>query len=378
MTDLTDRIEGLVAAAIENGTEQGVQVAVYRHGELVLDIAAGLADAASRRPMTRDTLVYSASTGKAVASTVAHVLVERGAFGYDSRLVEVWPEFGAHGKESTTLRHLLTHSTGVPALPRDVSVEQLCDWEWMTAMLADAEPLWAPGERVGYHAGTFGHLLGEFVRRATGKTISQVLAEEIGAPLGIEDELRFGVPAAELQRVAVLENDPQGHAIFASLPDEFPLFAAAPRQVVPDADFGNRADVLTADLPYQGTLSARAIARMYAALLDDVDGVRLVAPARLAEMSTLATAGFIDEMTGGPSVWSLGYCVGWPGTSAAEDFPTMFGMVGIGGSGAHADRATGVSVAVTKNRFNPVDMSILQGVSELVTAEFAADRVVSS
>jgi CubicO group peptidase (beta-lactamase class C family) len=371
MTDLQQQVQNYVDGTIEAGSENGVQVAVYRHGQLEVDVVSGLADPATDIPVTPDTLFFSASTGKAVASTVAHVLVERGVFDYDTRLVEYWPEFAAHGKESATLRHVLTHSVGVPALPRDITVEKLCDWEWMTAMVADAEPWWTPGERVGYHAGTFGYILGEFIRRATGKRISEVLAEEVAGPLGVADELFFGVPGDELDRVARLENDPMGKELFASLPDEFPLFKAAPRAIVPDADYGNRVDVLTSDLPFQGTMSARAIARMYAALLDEVDGVRLVSPERLVEISTVATSGHDDEMTTGPSVWSLGYCVGWPGTAAAEEHPTMFGMVGIGGSSAHADRATGVSVAVTKNRFNPTEMNIVQWVTELVEQEFS-------
>ena len=275
MTDLQQQVQDYVDAAVEAGSENGVQVAVYRHGRLEVDVVSGLADPAADIPVTPDTLFFSASTGKAVASTVAHVLVERGVFDYDTRLVEYWPEFGAHGKESATLRHVLTHSVGVPALPRDITVEQLCDWEWMTAMVADAEPWWTPGERVGYHAGTFGYILGEFVRRATGKRISQVLAEEVAGPLGVARELYFGVPGDELGGVARLEDDPMGKELFASLPDEFPLFKAAPRAIVPNADYGNRRDVLTSDLPFQGTLSARAVARMYAALLGEVDGVRL-------------------------------------------------------------------------------------------------------
>jgi CubicO group peptidase (beta-lactamase class C family) len=371
VSDLQHQVQELIDRLVESGAENGVQVAVYRRGEMVVDAVSGVADPDTGRPMTADTLVYSASTGKGVASTVAHVLAERGVFDYDTRVVELWPEFGAHGKHNATVRHVLTHSVGVPAVPKEMTVEQLCDWDGMCRMIADAEPWWSPGERVGYHAATFGYLIGEIVRRATGKRISTVLDEEVAGPLGVAGELSFGVPISKLGRVARLEDDPIGKAAFASMPPDFPLFKAVPPTIVPNADYGNRTDVLTSEMPFQGILTARATARMYAALLDEVDGVRLVSPARLREISTLATAGLDDEMTAGTSTWALGYTVGRPGTSAPQDDPTTFGMVGIGGSAAYANSATGISIAVTKNRFNPIEMNVVQQVGELTVTAFS-------
>ena len=365
MRDLQTQVQVLIDELVESGAEHGVQVAVYRRGELLVDAVSGVANPATGRPVTPDTPFYAASAGKGVTATVAHVLVERGVFDYDTRVAEVWPEFGAHGKEPVTVRHVLTHSAGVPAVPSDTTLEQLCDWDTMCQTIAGSEPWWPAGERVGYHALTFGYIVGEIVRRATGKPISQVLAEEVAKPLGAGNELYFGVPAPELGRVARLEDHPTGAALFAALPDDFPLFKTAPRAIVPNAAYGNRTDILTSDLPYQCTSSARAIARMYAALLDEVDGVRLVPADRLPEISSLATTG-IDEMTGGPSTYALGYTVGWPGTSAPQDHPTMFGMVGIGVGAAYADRASGTSVAVLRNRFNPTEMRVVERIGELV------------
>jgi CubicO group peptidase (beta-lactamase class C family) len=363
--DLAAHVQALIDGLVESGAENGVQVAVYRHGDLVVDAVSGVADPATGRPVTPDTLFYTASAGKAVTATVAHVLVERGVLDYDTRVADVWPEFGAHGKEHATVRHVLTHTAGVPAVPKDTTLEDLCDWDAMCQTIAGSEPWWPPGERVGYHAVTFGYMVGEIVRRTTGKPISQVLAEQVANPLGAEHELYFGVPASHLDRVARLEDDPAGKAMFASLPDDFPLFKAAPRAIVPNAGYGNRADILMSDLPFQATSTARAVARMYAALLGEVDGTRLVSAGRLPEISSLATTG-IDEMTGGPSTFALGYTVGWPGTSAPHDNPTMFGMVGIGVGAAYADRASGTSVAVFRNRFNPTEMHVVERVGELV------------
>jgi CubicO group peptidase (beta-lactamase class C family) len=366
MTTLQQQIQQLIDARVDAGAEDGMQVAVYRHGELLVDAATGAADPATGRPARPDTLFYAASMGKAAAATVAHLLVERGVLDYDRPLVELWPEFGAHGKGTATLRHVLTHSVGLPAVPQDTTPERMCDWDAMCRALAEAEPWWTPGELVGYHAQTFGFLVGEVVRRATGRRISQVLAEDVAGPLGVAGELYFGVPASELPRVARLQDDPDGVAAFAQFAPQLPLFTANPAAVTPSAAFANRADVLSADIPSGATLSARALARMYAALLDEVDGVRLVSAERLRQITTLATAGLQDEMTGRPATYALGYTVGRPGTFAPEEQPDLFGMVGIGVGAAFADRRTGVSVAVTRNRLDPVEMQAVEQVGDLV------------
>lgn len=371
MNDLQNQIQALIDEMVESGSENGVQAAVCRNGALIVDAVSGVADHETGRPVTSDTVFYSASTGKGATATVVHVLVEQGVLTYDTPVVEVWPEFGAHGKSGATLRHVLTHSVGVPGVPMDTTVEQLSDWHGMCHTIAQTPPWWLPGEKVGYHALTYGYIVGEIVRRATGKPISQVLADEVAGPLGVADELYFAVPASELARVARLEDDPAGQAMFASLPADWPLFQTGPRALFPGAEYGNRREVLTSDIPAGATLSARAIARMYGALLGEVDGVRLVSSDRLREISTLATAGHHDEMTGYPATYALGYTVGRPGLSDPKEHPTAFGFVGVGGSAAYADIASGVSVAVTKNRFNPVEINAFERVSDLVAEEFA-------
>lgn len=184
------------------------------------------------------------------------------------------------------MRQVLTHSAGIPAVPADLTLSRFCDWDAMCSLIASLEPWWVPGSRVGYHAVTFGFILGEVVRRATGSPISTVLASVVGEPLGIENELYFGVPASELGRVAHFEDDPAGAAMFASLPPDFPLFKSGPRSLFPNAALANNAAVTMADIPAWGTATARSLARMYAALLTDVDGVRLVSPARLQKISS--------------------------------------------------------------------------------------------
>src|ERR687889_2490665 len=341
MTDIQNQIQGVVDGFVESGAERGLQVAVYQHGEQVADAVAGVADSESGRLVTPDTPIYCYSVGKGATSTVAHMLVERGLFDYDTPVVELWPEFGAHGKEAATVRHVLTHTVGVPGIPEDTTPEDLCDWDKMCAVIADAEPWWEPGTRIAYHAYTFGYIVGEIVLRATGKPISQVLREDVAGPLGIADELFFGVPESELDRLARLEDAEGSAEMLAATPDDSPFFKLGPRTVTPTAEFGNRTDILMADIPAGGKMSARAVARMYAALVGEVDGVRLVSPKRMREISDGAFSG-VDEIMGFPTTWALGYSVGRLGADPHET-GSVLGVGGVGGSFACVDTETSVA-----------------------------------
>jgi CubicO group peptidase (beta-lactamase class C family) len=362
-------VQQVVDELVESGAELGIQVAVYRHGELVVDAVAGVADPVSGRPVASDTPFFSASTAKGVTATVVHVLAERGVLDYDTPIVEFWPEFGAHGKDKATVRHALTHSVGVPAVPADLTVWDLADWDRMCALIAASEPWWEPGTKTGYHAVTWGFVMGEIVRRATGKPIAQVLAEEVAKPLGIGGELFFGVPESEMGRLARLQDAPGAAEMMAAMPADMPLVKATPPALTPSADYGNNPVVLTADIPSGGTMSARAVARMYAALLGEVDGVRLISDARLREATALATAD-VDQMVGFPAPRALGYNLGRPGADPQRTL-SVFGMPGMGGSTAYADTTTGVAFALTKNRFFPGPADAVDRIGALVAEAVA-------
>jgi len=348
MSAVQKQVQEAIDQLVESGTERGMQVAVYQNGELVVDAVAGVADPSTGRPVTSGTPFYNFSIVKGATSTVAHILAERGLYGYDTRVVELWPEFGAHGKDTVTIRHVLNHSAGVPGIPLDTTPEDLCDWDKMCAAIADAELWWEPGTTSGYHAYTFGYIMGEIVRRTTGKPISQILREDVAGPLGVADELYFGMPRSEHGRLAPLEDAPGSAEMAAAMPPDLPMFKAGPAALFPTAALGNRSDILSADIPAGGKTSARAIARMYASLLGEVDGVQLITPERLREVTAVSTSG-IDEVFGMPSTWGLGYALGLPGSSA-EANPTAFGIGGAGGSFAYGDAATGIGFALTKNR----------------------------
>ncbi|MFC6883724.1 MULTISPECIES: serine hydrolase domain-containing protein [Actinomadura] len=345
MTDIQRDVQDAVDRLVASGAERGLQVHVRVHGEPVVDAVAGVADPASRREMTPATPVYGWSMGKALTATIVHILAERRLFGYDTPVAELWPEFAARGKGGVTLRHVLNHTAGVPGLPPGTTVEDVCDWDAICAGIADLEPWWEPGKEIGYHAYTFGHILGEVVRRATGKPISRVLREEITEPLDLDGELYFGMPESEQHRLAVLEDavpPEQAAAAMADLPPDLPMFRAAPMELYPTAALGNRADVLAADIPAGGKMSARAMARVYAALLAG----ELVPLERVREATADPVSG-TDQVFSVPSTLGLGYSIGFPGV---EELAGSFGFGGAGGSYACADPGTGLAFAFTKNR----------------------------
>jgi CubicO group peptidase (beta-lactamase class C family) len=348
MSKIQARVQEAIDELVASGAERGLQVAVYRRGELVVDAVAGVADPDSGRPVASDTPFFSYSIGKGVAATVLHVLAERSGLSYDTPIAELWPEFAANGKGRATIRHALSQSAGVPGLPRGLTVEDLCDWDKMCAIVAAAEPWWEPGTKIGYHAVTYGYIVGEIIRRLSGKPISEALRDEVAAPLSVADELFFAIPAAEQGRLARLEDAaaeaPEG--MFDGLPEDSPMLKIGPAECT-TAAYGNRADVRGANIPAGGTVTARAVARMYAALLGEVDGVRLISPERLREVSAVAMAGQ-DEVFGFPTAWGLGYGIeGDPGA------PASFGVGGVGGSHAFAVPAGGYTFALTKNRLAP-------------------------
>jgi CubicO group peptidase (beta-lactamase class C family) len=361
------RVQAEMDGLVASGRETGLQVTVIRDSRAVVDAVSGVADPRTGAPVSEHTLFFAASTAKGVASSVAHVLADRGEIDYDMRAVDVWPEFGSHGKDKVTLRQVLFHTAGVPGLPPKTTVAELCDWDHMCAVLADAEPWWEPGTRFGYHAQTFGFLLGEILRRTTGRRISTLLRDLVTGPLGIANEIHFAVPMRLLPRVArqVAPEGPAPHPPVAGSA----LDRAVPPSIRPDAAYANRFDVLASDIPSAGTMTARGVARMYSALLGHVAGVRLVSPARLATMAKVTYAG-MDEVMGFPSEWAFGYSPYRPGGGPWRRGST-FGMVGSNGSGAYADIDSGVAVAMMRNRFDATDMTTLAQIDRIVLEELS-------
>nr|WSZ11964.1 beta-lactamase family protein [Streptomyces canus] len=358
MPSLQQKTQSVLDELVNTGAETGLQVAVYHHGVLVVDAVAGVADSQTGRRATPETPFFGFSASKVMTSLIAHLLVRTGAVGYDTPVVDLWPEFGTHDKATATLRHVLTHSVGVPAMPRDIGPADLADWSRVCAAIADAAPRWPPGTETGYHSFTYGFLVGEVARRATGKPMRQLLDEWVTVPLGIDGDLYFGVPRADLARLARLEDAAQRPV--APLDGDAVL---APWEMQPTAAMGNSLEILQADIPSVGTFTARGIAAMNAAVLDG----RLIDSHQLQEMTAVAFEG-TDQVFGNYARLALGYPLGRIGTRP-DKTPTTFGWVGGGGSYVYADTATGTSFAMTKTRLTP-HFNTAQRLADLTTAEF--------
>ncbi|TDU83902.1 CubicO group peptidase (beta-lactamase class C family) [Kribbella voronezhensis] len=357
---IQEQIQREIDRLVDAGIETGVQVAVYRDGELVVDAVAGTADAGTGRPLTSRTPIFSFSTAKNVAATLAHLLVARGDLDYDTPVTDVWPEFGVRGKATATLRHVLTHTVGLPAMPPEITPRELPDWSTVCASLAAAEPRWRPGAAMGYHSYTFGYLVGELARRATGQPVHELLHEWITAPLGIEGQLYFAVPHEVLPDLARLEQQPEQWP--ADPEDDDPILA--PWESRPSAELGNDAEILGADIPSVGTATAYGLATMYNAVLQG----KLFDPALLTEIAFEGT----DEVFGTPARMTLGYPIGRIGAPAEEN-STAFGWPGGGGSYAYADPVRGVAFALTKTRLTPSFDAALS-VTEILADHLAADH----
>ena len=346
MSDIQDTVAAIAAELIDSGAERGLQVAAYVDQQPVVDVAAGVADPSTGRPVRSGTLFYNWSIGKGATATLVHRLVDAGQLGYDTPVAEVWPAFARHGKQAITVRQVLNHSAGVPGLPPDVTIGSLCSWPAMVAALEDAQPWWEPGTKVGYHAYTFGFLCGEIVRRVTGRELGDVLGE-LTAAIGLPGEIRYGIAPDEMVDLAVLEDAPSDGDWAADLPDDLPMLRAVPRTLFPTAAFGDDPRVVAADIPAGAKVTARALARMYAGLLGPVDGVEIVSAPRRAEATAESSSGPDQVFGNDESRWGLGFALGLPWDETGS--PRVFGMAGAGGSWAGADPDRGVAVAVTRN-----------------------------
>jgi len=277
---LQQSVQNVLDELVNSGEEVGLQVAVYLGEEQIVDAWSGLADETSGRCVDGDTLFTAWSTTKGFLATCVHLLAERGKLDYDVPIAQYWPEFAANGKARATVRHALMHMVGVPQMPTNVTPEMMMDWDAMCEAIASATPIWEPGTKAGYHAWTFGWLLGEIVRLVDGRPIAQFAREELCEPLGIHD-FYLGIPNSVASRVATLRQSPEhlaGALAVTGLANQ-----VMPPQVT-TAEVVNRPDFRRAAIPGGGgIMNARAIARHYAMLANGgtLAGVRLLSPERI-------------------------------------------------------------------------------------------------
>ena len=182
-------LRDVIEDSLASGADCGLSLAVDVDGQSVVDVWGGFADEARTRPWERDTIVNVWSTTKTVTSLAVLMLADRGLVDLDAPVARYWPEFAAQGKEGVLVRHLMSHTAGVAGWNPPFAVPDMYDLERSTAALAAQAPWWEPGTASGYHALTFGHLLGEVVRRVSGKSLTRFVDEEIAGPLGADFQI---------------------------------------------------------------------------------------------------------------------------------------------------------------------------------------------
>ena len=363
------RVREIFANSFEEGAEIGAAVCFTLDGEPVVDLWGGHCDFERTREWQRDTLVNVYSTTKGMTAICAHQLVEQGKLDVDEPVATYWPEFAAAGKGELPVRYLLSHQAGLPAVRKPLPPDALYDWELMTAALAEETPWWEPGTRHGYHALSFGYLVGELVRRISGESLGSYFRRHVAEPLGAD--FHIGLAAEHDARTSDLFEAPAlpvsengrgeggGSAIegpignfLRDMSDPTTLTGATfgnPRQ--PPGAVNSR-QWRAAEIPAgNGHGTARALARIYGALSrgGEVDGVRIL------ETGTLEAA--IEEQVFGPDAvlgqlpmrFGLGFMLRQDLIPLGPN-PRAFGHPGAGGSIGFADPDARVGFGYAMNR----------------------------
>jgi CubicO group peptidase (beta-lactamase class C family) len=347
--------EAFVANLTERG-EHGAALCVVVDGAVVVDLCGGWADRRRRVPWPPDGLVNVFSVGKAFAALCVARLAGEGRLSVDEPVATYWPEFAANGKAAVTVRQLLAHQAGLPAVRRRLPPGAMLDHELMAAALADQEPWWEPGTAHGYHTNTFGFLVGELVRRVDGRTLGTVLREDVARPLGADAHI--GLPAALHPRVVEFlwpgipapEHEPPGLSDAQLM--EFNAYSNP--SGLSGAGVVNTAGWREAEIPSTNAhATARGVARVYTALAAGgaVDGVRVVGDAVLAQFSTEQASGE-DLILHRPSRFGLGFQLTQPERPLGPG-PRGFGHFGAGGSLGFCDPDASVAFGYVINEMGP-------------------------
>ncbi|MGI5409143.1 serine hydrolase domain-containing protein [Streptomyces chartreusis] len=341
--------------------ERGAALAVYRDGRKVVDLWAGTKDVDGTEPWQRGTAQVVRSATKGVAAAVLLALWHRGRLDLDAPVAEYWPEFKARGKERVLVRHVLNHRAGLPVLDRPLTPQESLDPLRGPEAVAAQTPVWEPGTEHGYHALTYGWMLDGIVRRVTGKGTGEWIADEIAGPLGAE--LWLGLPAAEeaagragrVGRVeapesasgAVLKARPK-RSVTDAYQDPDSLTRRAFAAITPFPDQNDPAYRESALPATNGIATADGLARVYAALIGEVDGVRLLDTATVESARAEESSG-PDRVLVVNTRFGLGYML--HGTASPLLGPGSFGHPGRGGALGFADPEAGIALGYVTNGF---------------------------
>jgi CubicO group peptidase (beta-lactamase class C family) len=355
------------AANLAEQDEIGASVAVVVRGELAVNLWAGWADLARTRPWREDTLTNVWSTTKAMTSLAAQILIDRGELDPDAPVARYWPDFAAAGKGEIPVRWVMCHQSGLSGLSTPITVQDTFDWEKMTSLLAAQEPLWEPGTASGYHAMTFGFLVGELIRRISGQRPGNFFAAEVAGPLGAD--FHIGVPDSEFGRCSELQgvrmSDDEQAEIAQAFANMHPAAVAAMTNPAVTGDEANdpawrRAELLAAN----GHGTAAALATIMGTL---VDGSQRLISEKTLRRACVGHGIHTDLVLGIPVQFGLGYGVTGElylyGRSESS-----FGHDGFGGSAVCADPEQGLAWAYVMNRMgmsltgDPRKMALMDGI----------------
>ena len=339
---------------LASGMDRGASVAVRHKGQLVVDLVGGHRDKEGTVPYDADTLNIVFSTTKGITALAVAMCVERGLINYNEKMSTYWPEFAAKGKGNLTVAQVLAHRGGIFTVEGPITLAEALDWDTITSRLADTTPFFEPNSTHGYHALTYGWLGGELVRRVTGKSIGEFVASEIVAPLGVE--LWIGLPEEHEHRVAHLMAHP-----IPTFPPEIAKFmndhggpgSEAATALSLNGAFGpgafNKREVHAAQIPgANGITNAKSLATIYAAVIGEVNGVRLLGDDTLRLATTSETPeGEADRILGHKTVFGKGYMLHSDRNKYAG--PGSFGHDGAGGSVAFAQPSRQLAMAYVMN-----------------------------
>lgn len=349
-------VREVFAGHFDRGVEVGASFAAYHRGRPVVDLWGGTADPETERPWAEDTVALVFSTTKGFTAMCAHQLAERGVLDIEGKVAQCWPELAVDAKEDLTVAHLLSHQGGLPWVDEPLTLEEALAWDPMIAALERQEPVWEPGTQHGYHAVTYGYLVGEVVRRVDGRSVGTFLREEIAEPLGLD--LWIGLPAEQEPRVAPLVGGLSSEGLdpaTRALVDEFvgpatPLGRSLRAGGCFDApDVWNTRALRAAEVPAAGGVTdARSVARLYAACIGEVDGIRVVTPEQVARATTQRTSGPNTLLLDLDVQFGLGFML--PSSLIALGGPRSFGHFGLGGSVGWADPEADLAFGYVMNK----------------------------
>ncbi len=354
-------VKAVLEASIASGADIGASFCATKDGETVVDIWGGHADPAKTREWDRDTIVNVYSTTKTMAALTALMLADRGVIAFEDPVAKYWPEFAASGKADVTLAHVMSHSAGLSGWKEPLSKTDFYDWEKCTSLLAAQAPFWEPGTAPGYHAITQGYLIGEVIRRATGKTIGTVFREEIAEPLGAD--FHIGLPSSEDARVAELLPPPS--ALAAEMSSELQRNMATN----PGIDVGETKTRAwrAAEIPAAGgTANARAVAEIHTILANGgtAKGKTFLSEAGCSRALECQVEG-TDLCLGIPVRFGLGF--GLPGGMVPLPNPNSCYWGGYGGSLAIIDMDARTTFSYVMNRMEGTTTGDARGFALVMT-----------